>query len=202
MAVYPRVCGGSLAEWYPRGCRRGLSPRVRGKLNVVVGAGLLPGSIPACAGEALNGTKEAPIAQVYPRVCGGSWITPLLARSIIGLSPRVRGKRWPSALTAISVGSIPACAGEAGGRVRLLAVVQVYPRVCGGSCLPADCACDFAGLSPRVRGKPNGCAPNLAGCRSIPACAGEAFQRCRLPLSAGVYPRVCGGSAAVLRPCR
>ena len=52
------------------------------------------------------------------------------------------------------------------------------------------------GLSPRVRGNPREgeCGPQCTG--SIPACAGEPSWRVLLPISAGVYPRVCGGTVA------
>ena len=70
----------------------------------------------------------------------------------------------------------------------------VYPRVCGGTARrvvmdnPAD------GLSPRVRGNPGQRRTPHAGGGSIPACAGEpATPPPGIP-SAGVYPRVCGGT--------
>ena len=51
-----------------------------------------------------------------------------------------------------------------------------------------------AGLSPRVRGKPDRDA-RLVRCRgSIPACAGEAEGYQTNPATLEVYPRVCGGS--------
>ena len=50
--VYPRVCGGSIAESMGRSMLYGLSPRVRGKRPRNAGSGNQDGSIPACAGEA------------------------------------------------------------------------------------------------------------------------------------------------------
>ena len=84
----------------------------------------------------------------------------------------------------------------------------VYPRVCGGAPGAAGSTNEVMGLSPRVRGSrhrflgPDG----LQG--SIPACAGEppaatirVYPRWR-SWPAWVYPRVCGGAAALHRSRR
>ena len=127
-AVYPRVCGGTVAVASISGTVTGLSPRVRGN-PANGGLGEIQGSIPACAGEPLGshphpawkevyprvcgGTvKVVRGASVYPRVCGGTGMLPRGQERPLGLSPRVRGNRgrlrraWPS------MRSIPACAGE------------------------------------------------------------------------------------------
>ena len=88
---------------------------------------------------------------------------------VVGLSPRVRGNRYPLYRSMTSQGSIPARAGEPRRQPdrrkgviparageppshRLL-VVGVYPRACGGTRYSADIAPhDDKGLSPRVRG--------------------------------------------------
>ena len=55
MKVYPRVCGGTpRADGGMRG-QRGLSPRVRGNRGHGQGRAGRGGSIPACAGEPVNG---------------------------------------------------------------------------------------------------------------------------------------------------
>ena len=112
-SVYPRVCGGSDAERAVCRCGRGLSPRVRGKLNI---DGQRQGerrSIPACAGEARPYSCSMNRRSVYPRVCGGSVFQYLFRIAAPGLSPRVRGKRRTAYPAARFRGSIPACAGEA-----------------------------------------------------------------------------------------
>ena len=92
------------------------------------------------------------------------------------------------------MGSIPACAGEPLLAFRLLRLVLVYPRVCGGTPMPRFCASRTSGLSPRVRG--NLCERGLSDCPmgSIPACAGEPQPRVRHQPHHRVYPRVCGGT--------
>ena len=56
------------------------------------------------------------------------------------------------------------------------------------------------GLSPRVRGKPDGLAAFQFQPRSIPACAGEARKLQHRRLKLPVYPRVCGGSRSLIQP--
>ncbi len=50
-----------------------------------------------------------------------------------GLSPRVRGNQYTSAMTTTDPRSIPACAGEPSARDTSKRKSRVYPRVCGGT---------------------------------------------------------------------
>ena len=50
VTVYPRVCGGTLFTDHTLLPWMGLSPRVRGNLEMFLLAYLCPRSIPACAG--------------------------------------------------------------------------------------------------------------------------------------------------------
>ena len=67
--------------------------------------------------------------------------------------------------------------------------------MCGGTGLREAGEHGGAGLSPRVRGNPQARWRDLEVHRSIPACAGEPYQRQRLTGFQRVYPRVCGGTA-------
>ena len=89
--VYPRVCGGTwnLLEWNTLGA--GLSPRVRGNLQVRKESVSRDGSIPACAGEPSGVSPVLPQVRVYPRVCGGTTSLACKTGENTGLSPRVRG---------------------------------------------------------------------------------------------------------------
>ena len=51
-------------------------------------------------------------------------------------------------------------------------VSRVYPRVCGGNLDIAVRDLMVQGLSPRVRGEPDGIASEIIDMGSIPACAG------------------------------
>ena len=75
-AVYPRVCGGTSTVTRPSCLARGLSPRVRGNLPHDFHVPSFPRSIPACAGEPHLTSTMTHLYKVYPRVCGGTPITP------------------------------------------------------------------------------------------------------------------------------
>ena len=193
--VYPRVCGGSVSGSCRVSFNEGLSPRVRGKQTPAERNSDGTRSIPACAGEARGRAACSAAAMVYPRVCGGSErLTPHL-QIIPGLSPRVRGKRRLVGRAGICLGSIPACAGEAPGRLKRANSGGVYPRVCGGSVGGIRHAVRVSGLSPRVRGKHQRAVDDGDDVRSIPACAGEAIMAGLVTGLPQVYPRVCGGSS-------
>ena len=193
--VYPRVCGGSKEGAFSARDKDGLSPRVRGKHAPHQPQEPPSGSIPACAGEAHSYTAAAGGSGVYPRVCGGSGISGCSGTPDRGLSPRVRGKHHPAADLPGRSRSIPACAGEAPLPRNAQDGPRVYPRVCGGSIPGGAAAGRPDGLSPRVRGKPATASQARPIHRSIPACAGEAQSGKGSVTFAGVYPRVCGGSA-------
>ena len=112
--VYPRVCGGTSNRSGGEGAVNGLSPRVRG--NRSMGVFPLPTrrSIPACAGEPHIRRLTMPLAEVYPRVCGGTIPQSINAVIVLGLSPRVRGNPLRRIAQQHLRRSIPACAGEPG----------------------------------------------------------------------------------------
>ena len=151
--VYPRVYGGTGpgASHWPDASR----------------------SIPACTGEPEPRWRPSPTARVYPRVYGGtrpaSWR--LIANQ--GLSPRVRGNPVVEQQQARPHGSIPACTGEPTACQLALRLVEVYPRVYGGTLKPFFRIVLGLGLSPRVRGNLKALLSYRAGLGSIPACTGE-----------------------------
>ena len=194
--VYPRVCGGNSHGHPPPPSASGLSPRVRGKPNVLPPSPVSAGSIPACAGETIAPDAVARRRRVYPRVCGGNPTVQTFARRDRGLSPRVRGKRLGLAQGGQVGRSIPACAGETRFRPATGGGGGVYPRVCGGNASSPPCSVVMSGLSPRVRGKRRWTICASASRRSIPACAGETGGGHGVVSCCSVYPRVCGGNTA------
>ena len=111
-------------------------------------------SIPACAGEPCSAALSASMAEVYPRVCGGTFTTFPESCILTGLSPRVRGNHFKIALARWLNRSIPACAGEPSSATTHRGFHWVYPRVCGGTAVPLGTSNLERGLSPRVRGNP------------------------------------------------
>ncbi len=115
----------------------------------------------------------AAFATVYPRVCGGTAARAELAIVTEGLSPRVRGNRVGHSHAEAERRSIPACAGEPDWKAIGTSIMEVYPRVCGGTLDRRHPDMLLGGLSPRVRGNPPGSPRSKARTGSIPACAGE-----------------------------
>ena len=172
----------------------GSPPRVRGNQSLLADYAGDDGSIPACAGEPMDDLFELVNRMVYPRVCGGTSGPVPAAKSMVGLSPRVRGNLRASASGKVYGRSIPACAREpATPRLPPLRV-SVYPRVCGGTLRVRPGNVGRVGLSPRVRGNRGGSRPCPVSMGSIPACAGEPRGRVIRDNPPRVYPRVCGGT--------
>ena len=90
--VYPRACGGTTIFMGNTETVGSLSPRVRGNL-------------PA---RCLSRNNQ----MVYPRACGGTMFEMCFHCLFPGLSPRVRGNRQYGGTNGLTIGSIPARAGE------------------------------------------------------------------------------------------
>ena len=140
--------------------------------------------------------KASPQRGVYPRVCGGTIASSSSVGDTGGLSPRMRGNLAPAAQLRQLPGSIPAYAGEPGTWWAKIRRKWVYPRVCGGTGKLRRRFRFQQGLSPRMRGNQPGQLPPIVCRRSIPAYAGEPMRATSTAIGCGVYPRVCGGTAA------
>ena len=170
--VYPRAYGETGIRAPRRWPGAGLSPRLRGNLELRPGQGLRPGSIPALTGKPRIRKRCAPSGRVYPRAYGETPQAQPVQSEFVGLSPRLRGnRRWRNE-HGVWVGSIPALTGET-------------RESCTTACLTG-------GLSPRLRGNRNGTSKRTEVLRSIPALTGKPPRFSGdLPLS-GVYPRAYG----------
>ena len=74
--VYPRACGGAFGLAETVRTLQGLSPRLRGSLDLAGVTLAELGSIPAPAGEPVRYPVTVPMIEVYPRACGGATVTP------------------------------------------------------------------------------------------------------------------------------
>ena len=171
--VYPRACGGTCSvKGRVRSCS-GLSPRLRGNLDVAGTAESPQRSIPAPAGEPVLLDDPFHHDQVYPRACGGTPDWGGTIPALFGLSPRLRGNPPAAGPRALRYRSIPAPAGEPSQTSGAPSSPSVYPRACGGTLRSDLRVRHHRGLSPRLRGNlthsPRACGHS----RSIPAPAGE-----------------------------
>ena len=130
-------------------------------------------------------------------MCGGTTAGACRCTLGRGLSPRVRGNLVQDFHEDLLLRSIPACAGEPHGLRASQRLFPVYPRVCGGTLSPRCDSCQPVGLSPRVRGNRAAWQRAIVRLRSIPACAGEPRRGLGTETPIWVYPRVCGGTAAI-----
>ena len=102
IGVYPRACGGTFTHDIAMWELEGLSPRVRGNLDLHQCRMHLQGSIPARAGEPFSKIGPRSMPWVYPRACGGTEQMSVGTRAFQGLSPRVRGNRVATASSSAS----------------------------------------------------------------------------------------------------
>ena len=175
--VYPRVYGGTQSLHQLTISMSGLSPRVRGNRSHQCRLRPIERSIPACTGEPRAGERGRALAEVYPRVYGGTSDGCRSTCPPAGLSPRVRGNRADGSARYAQHRSIPACTGEPRSWTSMKRQTRVYPRVYGGTALSWRSPSFGSGLSPRVRGNPPGVGSMVDGDGSIPACTGEPLSQ-------------------------
>ncbi len=175
--VYPRVYGETSPTTTSPCPSGGLSPRVRGNPLPSHHPNQAPRSIPACTGKPTYCPTYSWAKSVYPRVYGETR-APVLPRPFVsGLSPRVRGNRFPLVIYHVEGGSIPACTGKPTCMSPPRAMNTVYPRVYGETAFEREYGMPLTGLSPRVRGNRAVREPGRSKDRSIPACTGKPATR-------------------------
>ena len=94
----------------------------------------------------------------------------------------------------LSLGTIPAHAGEPRGRGGEVIAGGDYPRACGGTPCRQASKSRRPGLSPRMRGNRNDLRDYLKTAGTIPAHAGEPAVSARSGSAGQDYPRACGGT--------
>ena len=194
VAVYPRTGGGNVAAFPLSALPLGLSPHGRGKPIRLLLLVCVCGSIPARAGETSKAAAFHIGGRVYPRTGGGNLNTIPPNRPLTGLSPHGRGKPAGWAPLRPREWSIPARAGETTRQDAIPPKGEVYPRTGGGNSAGGLLCAQSWGLSPHGRGKHPVDGDESSRQRSIPARAGETYQRGLYRPPAGVYPRTGGGN--------
>ena len=128
---HPRVCGEhcwvseyQMVQW-------GSSPRMRGTRQRRDDHRLLPGIIPAYAGNTCVRFAPSSASGDHPRVCGEHPTRTEPTSTSWGSSPRMRGTRFRADLVPGTPGIIPAYAGNTCGYRLVEASDGDHPRVCG-----------------------------------------------------------------------
>ena len=199
-ADHPRACGANTSSIPVRNCRRGSSPRMRGKRPERRVPRRGQRIIPAHAGQTSRTSSAAHSSADHPRACGANMLHTSLSVKRFGSSPRMRGKQGHEEGRRLRQRIIPAHAGQTPPYTRPCAWCMDHPRACGankGS--PAACT-GTTGSSPRMRGKPGGGAHGRGEGRIIPAHAGQTRRRtCGRPWLPD-HPRACGANGVQHRP--
>ena len=151
---------------------QGSSPRVRGRLPEAMEPAGFGWLIPACAGQTSSEERARMQAAAHPRVCGADACQAFWMASMLGSSPRVRGRPARRQAAGHSPGLIPACAGQTELARRWNSDSGAHPRVCGADGIKTAVVDDQAGL--------------------IPACAGQTARAVTSSPATGAHPRVCG----------
>ena len=171
--VDPRARGGAVEHRRIVADAEGRSPRARGSPRGRHPRPRLGGSIPARAGEPPARAGVWNISEVDPRARGGAHSRPSCSSAVPGRSPRARGSQRMAAFADISMGSIPARAGEPTGPRDDCTRTEVDPRARGGAPAWVYYVHAERGRSPRARGSQRRKARRSEDRGSIPARAGE-----------------------------
>ena len=111
--------------------RRGSPPRVRGKVQAVLGAGGDEGITPARAGKRPAATSSRTPNRDHPRACGEKVSSSSPEKSRPGSPPRVRGKGSYCHLSAPPQRITPARAGKSHRPGIGAPQAEDHPRACG-----------------------------------------------------------------------
>ena len=172
-AEHPRVCGENTAGSDFTGVQGGTSPRMRGKRKAMKTLVRNSRNIPAYAGKTLVVGNRKAVHREHPRVCGENGIQQILNVTIMGTSPRMRGKRYRKSGLTTLMRNIPAYAGKTNPAIPQSYTPTEHPRVCGENSTRVLTFSPVCGTSPRMRGKPSTFGQASAPPRNIPAYAGK-----------------------------
>ena len=190
--AHPRACG---ENWTNAGKElpfEGSSPRVRGKRLRTSDQDGLVRLIPARAGKTRRRRGRGGRRRAHPRACGENVKAVRRIPTLLGSSPRVRGKQHRAVKSRRGRGLIPARAGKTPGARPDRPIQPAHPRACGENARGYTGHKPRTGSSPRVRGKHQ--APQLRGQGPglIPARAGKTRRTLIGYWLPQAHPRACG----------
>ncbi len=171
---HPRMRGERFAEHVARAVMLGSSPHARGTRRVEGADGGGERIIPACAGNASVTPAASICCSDHPRMRGERTFSQMTTSHRCGSSPHARGTRLAAFVTPCDARIIPACAGNAGLRVRGVHEAADHPRMRGERVERPVGTWTRDGSSPHARGTLQRIADDVGVVRMIPACAGNA----------------------------
>ena len=195
--AYPRSRGATKKEASAACPALGLSPLARGNPALLQTAPDPAGPIPARAGQPMPWNAGCRLSRAYPRSRGATGQHPRACEPDSGLSPLARGNRGLSVSPSMTMGPIPARAGQPFAGSAIHCPTGAYPRSRGATSGAAAEMFRLGGLSPLARG--NRRSPYLQGASRgpIPARAGQPCPARGARRGRRAYPRSRGATVAV-----
>ena len=147
---------------------------------------------PACAGKRIKLRKRHSICGDHPRACGEKTMRFIIASTVSGSPPRVRGKEKTPVGHLPDLGITPAYAGKSLWSPLLLILAEDHPRVCGEKVNLEAGVCRVWGSPPRMRGKAPINRHQAEEHGVTPACAGKSAGTGSRSGASWDHPRLCG----------
>ena len=198
VTAHPRGCGADCRGQCVGLVGLGSSPRVRGRPFAYLAYLVVVGLIPAGAGQTSQRCSGPVSSRAHPRGCGADRLHIRFLHVNEGSSPRVRGRRERQAAAGAAFGLIPAGAGQTSTTRTAPTKSWAHPRGCGADAGVPECAADFQGSSPRVRGRRVACPRGGLHERLIPAGAGQTSPELSRCTRSTAHPRGCGADVHLL----
>ena len=146
---------------------------MRGKRSGPRGAGRVPASTPAYAGQTGRQWCGGCGGGLYPRICGANPIRLDFPGNKPPLPPHMRGKRGCRSCCGGRMASTPAYAGQTRPVHPGEGSLRLYPRICGANLVPLLCVDVDEPLPPHMRGKLSDTVAKAEDDASTPAYAGQ-----------------------------
>ena len=170
----------------------GSSPHARGTLSQSHPYILQSGIIPACAGNTLMSSLRCPPSRDHPRMRGEHLFPRQAQRGAPGSSPHARGTPYTNTWTKMTVGIIPACAGNTYSQRVSMDEETDHPRMRGEHWRERNRLFPLLGSSPHARGTLALVGEKEGQSGIIPACAGNTTRRVCCVLFSRDHPRMRG----------
>ena len=191
---HPRACGANVAVDPLAQGAGGSSPRMRGKLGVILFQKLAKRIIPAHAGQTARHSTPCNGTPNHPRACGANSGVMVRRHMSVGSSPRMRGKPCGPHACRHRTRIIPAHAGQTPKSNTSCSTRSDHPRACGANSGMRWLSVQRSGSSPRMRGKQRVSATGTQPARIIPAHAGQTAKSAHSPHHVTDHPRACGAN--------
>ena len=137
LTEHPRVCGENRYRHVEPCFTLGTSPRMRGKRRSYLRGLPLRRNIPAYAGKTFLVATGLSMVAEHPRVCGENKYPRPPFQSLLGTSPRMRGKPVLKDQGGNGLRNIPAYAGKTTWEAKSKPEAEEHPRVCGENSVAA-----------------------------------------------------------------